>query len=83
MLKEEGSNATFAQLSLPPLPPHCHRLGEPLLHVYMEQTVHEQETPHVYHHIPCPVNNIPYPMDTIRASSQGILSCYRYMEGVN
>ena len=76
MLKEEGSNATFAQLSLPPPPPHCHRLGEPLLHVYMEQTVHEQETPHVYHHIPCP-------MDTIQASSQGILSCYRYMEGVN
>ena len=35
--KEEGSNVTFAQLSLPPPPRHCHQLGDPLLHVCVEQ----------------------------------------------
>ena len=36
-IQEEYNNATFAQLSLPPSPPHCHQPGDPLLHVYVKQ----------------------------------------------
>ena len=57
-IQEECNNTTFAQLSLPPSPPHCHQPEDPLLHVYVEQQHINKKTPHMDNHIPCLMNNI-------------------------